>query len=58
MADFFVQQRTTKDYTPSRKQIKHGDEILKLLEVLSDDRRFAEIDMDSLKEQTNRGRTA
>ena len=53
-----MQQRTTKGYEPSKDRIKHVDEILKLLEVLSNDRRFSEIDMDSIKEQTNRGMTA
>lgn len=55
VADFFVQQRITRDYKPSKEKIRHVDEILKLLEVLSNDKRFSKIDIKELKEQKYEG---
>lgn len=40
VADYFVQMRKNKDYQPSVKTIKHVDEILKLMSVLTEDTRF------------------
>lgn len=43
VADYFVQKRENKDYTPSRQQIKHVREILQLLRVMEQDDRFEDI---------------
>jgi hypothetical protein len=43
VADFFVQKRTTNDYVPSRRKLKHVDEVLKLLKVMTGDNRFEEV---------------
>ena len=40
VADFFVQKRRNKSYTPSEKTIRHVDEVLKLLSVMAADIRF------------------
>ena len=37
VADFFVQKRKNKDYVPDEHKIKHVDEMLKLLQVLTGD---------------------
>ena len=42
MADYFVQKRMKKDYKPINKAIKHVDELLKLMTVLTGDSRFEE----------------
>ena len=42
VADYFVQKRMKKDYKPINKVIKHVDELLKLMTVLTGDRRFEE----------------
>ncbi len=42
VADYFVQMRKNKDYTPSQEEIKHVDAVLKLMSVLNDDDRFIE----------------
>ena len=42
VADYFVQKRMKKDYKPINKAIKHVDELLKLMTVLTGDRRFEE----------------
>jgi hypothetical protein len=42
VADFFSQKRKNKGYAPSQKQIKHVDEILKLLTIFSGDKRYGE----------------
>ena len=55
VADFFIQQRITRDYKPSKEKMRHVDEILKLLEVLSNDKRFSKIDIKELKEQKYEG---
>ena len=43
VADYLVQKRMTNDYRPSADVIDHVDEVLKLMSVLTDDRRFEEI---------------
>ena len=43
VADFFVQKRTKNDYVPSRRKLKHVDEVLKLLKVMTGDNRFEEV---------------
>ena len=40
VADFFVQKRKNKDYVPGKHKIKHVDEMLKLLQVLTGDDRY------------------
>lgn len=40
VADFFVQKRKNKDYVPDEHKIKHVDEMLKLLQVLTRDDRY------------------
>lgn len=40
VADFFVQKRKNKDYVPDEHKIKHVDEMLKLLQVLTGDDRY------------------
>ena len=41
VANFFVNKRKNKDYIPDdRTQIKHVDEVLKLLSVMTGDRRY------------------
>ena len=42
VADYFVQMRKNKYYTPSAETIKHVDEILKMMAVLTKDRSFEE----------------
>lgn len=40
VADYFVQMRINKDYSPSKETIQHVDEVLKLMSVLLEDERF------------------
>lgn len=40
VADFFGQKRKNKDYVPDEHKIKHVDEMLKLLQVLTGDDRY------------------
>ena len=42
VADYFVQKRMKRDYKPINKAIKHVDELLKLMTILTGDRRFEE----------------
>jgi len=42
VADYFVQKRINKNYTPSKRVIKHVDAVLKLLSIFAEDDRFAE----------------
>ncbi len=42
VADYFVQKRMKRDYKPINKAIKHVDELLKLMTVLTGDNRFEE----------------
>ena len=44
VANFFVQKRKNKDYIPDDPtEIRHVDEVLKLLKVMTGDRRYEEI---------------
>ena len=43
VADYLVQKRMTNDYKPSEDLLQHVDETLKLMSVLTDDRRFEEV---------------
>ncbi len=44
VADFFVKSRTIPDYVPDNLQvIKHVDEVLKLMAVMTGDRRYEEV---------------
>ena len=43
VADYLVQKRMTNDYKPSADPLQHVDETLKLMSVLTDDRRFEEV---------------
>lgn len=40
VADYFVQKRKNKDYIPNPKVLKHVDEFLKLMKVLTGDSRY------------------
>lgn len=43
VADYFVQMRKNGDYKPSTETIRHVDETLKLMAVLTQDDRFLEV---------------
>ena len=43
VADYLVQKRMTNNYKPSADLLQHVDETLKLMSVLTDDRRFEEV---------------
>ncbi len=43
VADYFVQMRKNKNYQPSKETIKHVDEVLKLMSVLTKDDRFLKV---------------
>ena len=44
VANFFVQKRKNRDYIPDDPtEIRHVDEVLKLLKVMTGDRRYEEI---------------
>lgn len=43
VADYFVQMRKNKEYQPSRDEIRHVDELLKLMSVLTGDDRYEEV---------------
>jgi hypothetical protein len=40
LADYFVQMRKNRDYIPSQETINHVDAVLKLMSVITQDRRF------------------
>lgn len=42
VADYFVQKRENGDYTPDSREIKHVQETLQLLSVMTNDNRFEE----------------
>ena len=50
VADLFVQKRKHVKYVPSDEKIKHVDEFLKLLRIMSGDDRYTEI-LDKLNNQ-------
>ncbi len=43
VADYFVQMRKNKEYRPSEEAMRHVDEVLKLMTVLTGDSRFEEV---------------
>ncbi len=43
VADYFVQKRLNNDYQPSKEALRHVDEMLKLMSVLTDDTRFEDV---------------
>lgn len=43
VADYFVQTRMNKDYSPSKETIRHVDETFKLMSVLTGDQRFEDV---------------
>lgn len=43
VADYFVQRRMNSEYRPSRDTIRHVDEILKIMSVLSGDRKYEDV---------------
>ena len=47
VADYFVQMRKNGDYKPSKETIRHVDETLKLMAVLTQDDRFLEAQNES-----------
>lgn len=42
VADYFVQMRKNNEYVPTETQIRHVREVLQLMSILTDDRRFEE----------------
>lgn len=51
VANFFAQQRRNADYIPDDPtEIKHVDEVLKLLEVMTGDRRYTDIAIENGRE--------
>ena len=50
VADYFVQRRMNGDYKPDHNTIKHVDEMLKLMAVLTADHRFEEA-IESVKKE-------
>ncbi len=54
VADYFVQKRMNDDYKPSDEQLRHVDEILKLMSVLTGDTRFEEV----IRELSGKGGTS
>ncbi len=43
VVDYFVQMRKNKEYRPSEETMRHVDEVLKLIAILTGDSRFEEI---------------
>ena len=43
IADYFVQLNESNDYVPTEKNIKHADSFLKLMSVLTQDDKYAEM---------------
>ena len=43
VADYFVQLRKNKEYEPSKDEIQHVDELLKLMSVLTNDDRYVKV---------------
>ena len=54
VANFFAQQRRNADYIPDDPtEIKHVDEVLKLLEVMTGDQRYTDVAMENGREVHN-----
>ncbi len=43
VADYFVQMRKTHDYVPTARELKHVQETLQLLSIMTNDHRFEEV---------------
>ena len=43
VADYFVQMRKTRDYVPTARELKHVQETLQLLSIMTNDHRFEEV---------------
>ena len=56
VADFLVQKRTKKEYTPPEDTIRHVDEVLKLLSAVTGDRSYEEV-RNALEERDKEGTT-
>ena len=52
VADYFVQVRKNRDYIPSKETITHVHEVLQLMAVLTNDRRFEEAQNETQKGET------
>ena len=50
IADYLVQKRMNNDYVPSREEMKHMDEVLKLMSVVAEDERFEDVQKELHKE--------
>ena len=50
IADYFVQIYNTKEYQPSKQKIRHVDGLLKLMSVLTNDKRYMEVYSTDLNE--------
>ncbi len=42
-ADYFVQMRMTHDYVPTAQELRHVQETLQLLSIMTKDHRFEEV---------------
>ena len=51
LADYFVKVASKQKYVPSTKKIRHIDEFLKLMSVLTGDNRYAEVGQDFAAEE-------
>ena len=52
VADYFVQMRKNRDYQPSQETMRHVDEVLKLLAILTQDDRFE----DAVNQEQKKGK--
>lgn len=52
VAEYFVQNRRDKNYTPTSRTVRHVDEILKLLSVMTQDVRFEKFEIQEGREYT------
>lgn len=52
VAEYFVQNRRDKNYTPTPRTVRHVDEILKLLSVMTQDVRFEKFEIQEGREYT------
>lgn len=52
IADYFVQICNKKEYQPNKQKIRHADGLLKLMSVLTNDKRYMEVystDLDKME---------
>lgn len=52
VAEYFVQNRRDKNYTPTSRTVRHVDEIMKLLSVMTQDVRFEKFEIQEGREYT------